>query len=89
MKRRTVASSSDCNFRGVLTTNADAGSTLTTTSENDKAKEVQTTKIESNVELITDLEEAEEEMASCFFVAKKDNMASLILTELEDETRVL
>lgn len=46
-KRRTVASSSVCNFLGVETTNAEAESTSARRREKDKANEVQTTKRES------------------------------------------
>jgi hypothetical protein len=49
-KRRTVASSSDCNFLGGVTTKAEAESTSATKRDNDKAREVQRMRTESRAE---------------------------------------
>uniref|UniRef100_A0A2N9I802 Uncharacterized protein n=1 Tax=Fagus sylvatica TaxID=28930 RepID=A0A2N9I802_FAGSY len=49
-KRRTVASSSDCNFLGVVTTNAAAESASATKRETDKAREAQRRRSESRAE---------------------------------------
>ena len=49
-KRRTVANSSDCNLRGVVTTKAEAGPTSVTKKEKDRAREVQRRKKEFKAE---------------------------------------
>lgn len=49
-KRRTVASSSDCNFLGGVTTKAKAESTSAIKREKDKANEAQRTRRESRAE---------------------------------------
>ncbi len=46
-KRRTVATSSDCNFRGVVTMNAEAGPTSAIARENERATDVQRRRSES------------------------------------------